>query len=393
MDDAQGRPPDAPGRGALRRATTLLITNDFPPRIGGIEAFCAQVCELLDHDIVVLTRTDEGATAYDAGLPYDVVRLSGPLLPTPRVGAEAERLIAAYGCTRVVFGAAAPLGLLAPRLRRRGVVRLLAITHGHETWWASLPVFRGLIRQIGRSVDHVSYISDFTAGLIRPALGAHAQRHLLRLPPPVDTKNFRPVAARPPRPTAVAAGRLVKQKGFDTLLTAWTQVVRRWPGGAEPPLLRIIGDGPERADLEARAREEPLRGTVEFVGPVAHAAMPAELNRAHVFALPVRTRRAGLNPEGLGLVFLEAAACGLAVVAGNSGGASETVVAGESGELVASDDDASLAGHLSALLRDLPQAERQGRAGRALVKERFSAERARQTLRAALNLVTAPSGR
>lgn len=377
---------DRAGQGASGRATTLLITNDFPPRVGGIESFAAQVCDLLDHDVVVLTRTDEGDTPHDAALPYPVVRLPGPLLPTARVAAEAERLIAEYGCTRVVFGAAAPLGLLAPRLRRHGIVRMLALTHGHETWWSSLPVFRGLIRRIGRSVDHVSYISDFTAGLIRPALGAHARRNLVRLSPPVDTAMFRPTADRPARPTAVAAGRLVKQKGFDTLLTAWAQLVRRWPAGAEPPLLRIIGDGPERADLERRVAQAGLGDTVTLVGPVAHADMPRELNRGHVFALPVRTRRAGLNPEGLGLVFLEAGACGLAVVAGNSGGASETVVAGESGHLVASDDDESLAGHLYALLRDLPLAERMGRVGRALVKERFSAQRAGQTLRTALDL-------
>ncbi|GAB3623438.1 glycosyltransferase family 4 protein [Mariniluteicoccus endophyticus] len=365
--------------------TTLVITNDFPPHIGGIESFVAAVCELLDHDVVVLTSAEPGAEEHDARLPYPVVRMRGPLLPTPAVARRARELIDRHHCTRVVFGAAAPLGLLAPRLRPAGIQRMLAMTHGHETWWSTVPLFRSLIRRIGSTVDHVSYISEFTAGVIRPALSPAARRSLVRLSPPVDTNVFRP-GARPLRPTALAAGRLVRQKGFDTLVEAWTEVVRRWPTGQELPLLRIVGEGPERAALEAKVAAAGLHSSVELVGRVAHADMPAIMAAAHVFALPVRTRRAGLNPEGLGLVFLEAASCGLAVIAGNSGGASETLVPGESGELVESDDVTALAGHLYALLSDLDRAERMGRVGRLWVKDRFSAERARQTLRKVLDL-------
>ncbi|GAB3698006.1 glycosyltransferase family 4 protein [Mariniluteicoccus flavus] len=371
-------------------ATTLVITNDFPPRIGGIESFVRVLCDLLDHDVVVLTREEEGGAAYDAGLPFPVVRLPGTLLPTGRVAAEAERLIDAHGCTRVVFGAAAPLGLLARRLRTRGIVRMLAITHGHEIWWSSVPGFRTLMRRIGASVDHVSYISDFTAGLIRPALAPAARHAMVRLSPPVDTALFRPDETRPARPTAVAAGRMVKQKGFDTLVDAWADVVRRWPADAPRPELVLVGGGPEKTALTAQVARLGLTDTVTFAGSVAHAAMPAVLQAAHVFALPVRTRRAGLNPEGLGLVFLEAAACGLAVIAGNSGGASETLVAGETGHLVEPDDAPALARHLLALLTDLDAAERMGRVGRQHAKEHFSADRARRTLRTVLDLGQSP---
>lgn len=378
------------GAAAGRGATTLVVTNDFPPRLGGIESFVATLCRLLDDDVVVLTSAAAGDAAYDSGLAYPVVRLRGPLLPTRRVAREAERLLREHGCTRVVFGAAAPLGLLARRLRPHGVRRILAITHGHETWWARLPVFRALVGRIGATVDHVSCISDFTAAAIVPALDAGARDRVLRLSPPVDVERFRPPATRPARPTAVAAGRMIEQKGFATLLRAWAQVVRRWPADAEPPRLRLVGDGPRRGRLVHLAARLGIAGSVDFVGPVPHAGMPAVLGAAHVFALPVRTRRAGLNPEGLGLVFLEAAACGLAVVAGRSGGAPETVRSGVTGEVVEPDDVDGLAAHLSALLGDLPKAAAMGRAGRRLVGERFATDRARATLLGALDLPTGP---
>jgi phosphatidylinositol alpha-1,6-mannosyltransferase len=229
-------------------ATTLVVTNDFPPRIGGIERFVAQVCGFCDDDVVVLTTEEpygrgSGGRPADAGRPYEIVRRGRVLLPTPRTAQVSADLLRRTGATRVVFGAAAPLGLLAPALRRAGAERIVALSHGHETWWAQLPGTRGLLRRIGREVDALTTISAYTAGVIEPILDPADRGKLSRLAPPVDTEFFRPPDAtpetgRPPR--AIAVGRLVRRKGIDTLLRAWA-VVRETRPDAE---LIVVGDGP-----------------------------------------------------------------------------------------------------------------------------------------------------
>lgn len=368
--------------------TTLVITNDFPPAIGGIEAFVAQVCELLG-DVVVLTREHPDAAASDHALSYPVHRQGRILLPTAGTLRAARELMVRYRADRIVFGAAAPLGLLAPALRQAGACRLLAISHGHETWWARLPGSRQALRRIGDHVDAVSFISEFTRGVIAPALSPAAQAAMVRLAPPVGTTRFRPRPDEvPSRPTVIAAGRLIAQKGFDTLLAAWDLVLATWRPGDELPELVLIGDGPHRAKLQARADRLTQRDTVRFLGAVPHSAMPALLARGHVFALPVRTRLGGLNPEGLGMVFAEAAACGLAVVAGDSGGTRDTLVPGTSGLLTPPDDPGALAAVLLELLTDLPRARAMGVAGRAHVRRRFSPEIALRTLEQALDFPT-----
>ncbi|MDO5499351.1 MAG: glycosyltransferase family 4 protein [Propionibacteriaceae bacterium] len=364
--------------------TTLVVTNDFPPRIGGIEAFVAQVCELLD-DVVVLTR--EHPQADDRAYAFPVHRRGRLLLPGPDVLRAARSLLARHGATRVVFGAAAPLGLLAAPLRRSGATLQLAISHGHETWWARVPgPSRSVLRRIGDQVDAVSYISEHTRALIAPALTPAARTAMVRLAPPVDTARFHPGAASPPdRPTALAAGRFVARKGFDTLLEAWATVLDAWPGVPLPHLV-VVGDGPLRDRLLARARALRQPGTVRFTGPVSHAAMPALMAGAHVFALPVRPRLGGLDAEGLGMVYAESAACGLAVIAGDSGGTRDTLVPGESGVLIPPDDPTALATVLLDLLTDLPRARAMGMAGRAHVERRFSPTTTAAILRQVLDL-------
>ncbi len=146
--------------------TTLVVTNDFPPRIGGIESFVAQACRFLDDDVAVLTSTAPGSSAWDRAAGYPIVRLPGPLLPTPSVGAAAVDLFRRSGADRVLFGAAAPLALLAPTLRTAGAERIVALTHGHETWWATLPGSRALLRRIGDEVDVLTTISDYVTARI-----------------------------------------------------------------------------------------------------------------------------------------------------------------------------------------------------------------------------------
>jgi len=368
--------------------TTLIVSNDFPPRVGGIESFVEQLCALLDHDVVVYTSGPPGAEVTDRDRGYPVIRDGSLLLPTPRVARRAAQLLRAYGASRVLFGAAAPLGLLSPALRRAGAERLVALTHGHEVWWATLPGSRGLLQRIGDSVDHLTTISDYTKQRIAPALSPAARSRMLRLAPPVDPAVFRPRAAAraeedPAR--AVAVGRLVAQKGFSTLVAAWAQVVAGW---ADPllPELMIVGDGPDRHRLERTVDRTGLGVTVRFGGALPRTGVLAELQRSDVFVLPVRTRLAGLNPEGLGLAALEAAACGLPVVVGRSGGAPETVRGGETGYVVAPADVAALSRRLAWLLNKPVQARAMGARGRAYVASRFGPDEARATLRRALRL-------
>jgi phosphatidylinositol alpha-1,6-mannosyltransferase len=367
---------------------TLVITNDFPPWVGGIESFVSDVCALLDGDAVVYASGPPGASATDAGRGYPVVRAGSVLLPTPRIAAELTELVRRSGASRVVFGAAAPLGLLAPRLRAAGVVRMVGLTHGHETWWATLPGTRGLLHRIGESCDHLTVVSQFTERRISAALSPRACARLLRLPAPVDTAVFRPgrPSADHGQRRAVAVGRFVAQKGFATLLRAWRLVVDRFPHPDPAPELTLVGDGPQRIRLERLVADLGLNTCVRLTGALPRAGVVAELQRAHAFALPVRTRLAGLNPEGLGLAALEAAACGLPVVVGRSGGAPETVLEGRSGFVVPPANHHALAARLVELLADPVRSQAMGEAGRRFVAEQFSATVARRTLRTALDL-------
>ena len=384
--------------------TVLVVTNDFPPHIGGIESFVAQACGFLDDDVAVLTSTAPGSAAWDADATYPIERLPGPLLPTPAVGRAAARLLHRSGADRVLFGAAAPLALLAPALRAAGAERIVALTHGHETWWATLPGSRSLLRRIGDQVDVLTTISDYVSVRIVAALSPEGRAKLVRLPPPVDLAMFAPGAVgareRDHVRRVVSVGRMVKRKGFDTLLRAWSLLPSLLGAGSgqydlRPDDLRpddlgsyelvLVGDGPERerlTRLAARTGQQNIR----FTGALNRSGVRAELQRSAVFAFPVRTRLGGLDPEGLGLAPLEAAACGLPVVVGRSGGAPETVRHGRTGYVVDPDDPYELAGRLAQLLANPDHAHALGVAGRVFVGERYGSEQARHVLRSALEL-------
>jgi phosphatidylinositol alpha-1,6-mannosyltransferase len=356
--------------------STLVVTNDFPPRNGGIQAY---VHELVRRQpggaVVVYAPAWAGAAEFDAAQGFEVVRHPTSLmLPVPSVLGRARELVRAHGCATVWFGAAAPLALLADPLRRAGIGRAVASTHGHEVGWAALPAARQLLRRIGAGVDAVTYLGEYTRSRLAPALGPHPE--LVRLPPGVDTDTFTPavdgsaIRARhglTGRPVVVCVSRLVPRKGQDALIRALPLIRRTVPDAA----LLIVGGGPYEADLRRLAATTGVAGHVVLTGAVPQEELPVHYAAGDVFAMPCRTRRGGLDVEGLGIVYLEASATGLPVVAGRSGGAPDAVLAGETGYVVDGRSVAAIARRVAGLLADPAAAAVIGKRGRAWVEREW----------------------
>jgi phosphatidyl-myo-inositol dimannoside synthase len=371
-----------------RAGKVLVVTNDFPPRVGGIETFVFTLCgSLPSSKVVVFTSRMAGARQVDRALDYPVVRdRSRVLVPTPRVGRAVRSIAREYGCDRLLFGAAAPLGLLAPGLQRAGIRRLVALTHGHEVWWAALPGARAALRRIGDGVDVLTYVSEFCRERISPALSAPAAARMVRLSPEVDVDHFTPQAEGAPwrrrwqvddRPVVLSAARLVARKGHDTLLRAWPRVLAACPDA----VLVIVGDGPMRPVLQRAVRRKGLSTSVRMVPGVPWSQMPGVYAAADVFAVPCRTRLLGLQPEAFGIVFLEAAASGLPVVAGASGGVPETVLDGRTGYVVAPRDLDQLVRRIVSLLSTPATAAAMGARGRQEVSAHHASGRSARVLR------------
>ncbi|MEW1547195.1 glycosyltransferase family 4 protein [Streptomyces tsukubensis] len=368
---------------------TLIVTNDFPPRPGGIQAFLHNMALRLDPDRLVVyastwKRGREGAeatAAFDAEQPFTVVRdRTTMLLPTPRVTARAGALLREHGCTSVWFGAAAPLGLMGPALRRAGADRIVATSHGHEAGWAQLPAARQLLRRIGEGTDTITYLGEYTRSRIAAALTPAAAARMVQLPPGVDEKTFHPgsggAAVRErlgltDRPVVVCVSRLVPRKGQDTLIRAMPRILAQIPG----TVLLIVGGGPYENDLRRLAENTGVTASVRFTGAVPWDQLPAHYGAGDVFAMPCRTRRGGLDVEGLGIVYLEASATGLPVIAGDSGGAPDAVLDGETGWVVRGGTGeaavAESAERIVTLLADEELRRRMGDRGRRWVEEKW----------------------
>jgi phosphatidylinositol alpha-1,6-mannosyltransferase len=353
--------------------TILVVTNDFPPRQGGIETFVRSLCDQLP-DPVVYTSHEPRDTAYDANLPFPVIRdRTTMLLPTARITKTAVRLMREHDADRILFGAAAPLGLMGPALRRAGARRIVGLTHGHETWWAHLPATRQALRRIGDAADALTTVSTWCADQITPALSPTAVRRMRRLTPGVDTDRFSPgCGGEQVRkglglegvPVVVCVSRLIARKGQDTLIRAWPRVLEAVPSA----VLLLVGGGPDRDRLETLAVEVGVRSSVVFTGSVPWTDIPPYVDAADVFAMPCRTRRFGLEPEALGIVTLEASATGKPVVVGDSGGASDTVRHGKTGYLVDPYNPVPVSVRIAELLTDPVRARAMGEAGRAWVQ-------------------------
>jgi phosphatidyl-myo-inositol dimannoside synthase len=380
-------------RGAGTRPATLrrvprilLISNDFPPRPGGIQAYLHHLALVLPAGEIAVYAPDwPGAAAFDARLPFPVFRHPGSLmLPTPAVLRRAVALLRELRCDTAWFGAAAPLALLGPALRRAGVRRVVASSHGHEVGWSMLPPGRLALRRIGADADVVTAVSRYTRRRIASAFGPHAALELL--PPGVDCAVFRPDSGARAEirrrhrlgdaPVVLCVSRLVARKGQDTLVRALPAIQRRVPGAT----LLLVGDGPRRAAVHRLARSCDVAGAVVCTGAVPWSELPAYYAAGDIFAMPCRTRGHGLDVEGLGLVFLEASATGLPLVVGDAGGARETVRPGDTGELVNGRDVAAVARAIATLLADPEGAAAMGRCGRRWMLRDWDWDRRQQQL-------------
>jgi len=347
---------------------SLLVTNDFPPKVGGIQSYLWELWRRLPPgEVTVLTGHQPGDAAFDARLGFRVVRHGGPILwPTPALARRIDALAREVRAGVVFLDPVLPLGLVGPHLRAAPYV---VVVHGAElTVPAHLPGTRALVRRVLRQAAGVlaagSYPADQARRLVPTGRG-------LVVPPGVDTERFRPVrdAAQrrdlrrrfgldPDRPTVVGVSRLVPRKGFDVLIDAVAML-------ADDAQLVIAGDGRDRARLERRAAHLGLAPRTRFLGRVPDADLPDVYRTGDCFAMLCRDRWFGLEAEGFGIVFLEAAASGLPALAGRSGGSHEAVRDGETGFVLDPDDPTAVHHAIDRLLHEPGLAARLGAAARA----------------------------
>ena len=360
---------------------TLVITNDFPPRPGGIQTFGYEIVRRFDPEsVTVLTSNWEGAAEFDAARDFKIVRANTQtLVPSKSTLSMAREIVVAENITRVLFGAAAPLGLLAAPLRKLGVTNIVGMTQGHETGWAMTPGTRQALRKIGNDTDYLTYISEYTHKKIAKALSPDAAARMRRIVPGVDSTEFSPDNLSSgnqlrtelgwiDRPVIVCVSRLMARKGQDELIRA-LPIIQQTVANAS---LIIVGDGPYRKDLERLVKKLGLENFVHLTGKVSQAELSKWYAAGDVFAMPCRTRMGGWDVEGLGIVFLEGSATGLPVIVGDSGGAVDAVIDGETGYLVDGTNTAEIAGRIAYLFANPDIAKKMGEAGRNWVTQEWT---------------------
>jgi phosphatidylinositol alpha-1,6-mannosyltransferase len=350
---------------------TLLVTNDFPPTVGGIQRTLESLAlEFPPDRVVVFCPAADGADAYDRTAGFEVLRQPERFLwPTPEVGRRLEAAVRATGAEVVLFGACFPLAMLGPRLARAGIP-YLAAAHGFEYWLSIVPGAHGAMRYATSKASRVPVMcSAFIARRVRTAVPRRVPVSVLypgadvgRFRPDLETADLRAALGLEGRPVVVCVSRLVDRKGQDVLIRGMHRIRRRVPDAT----LVIVGGGPAEGRLRTLAEGAPP-GSVVFVGKVPEEDLPRYYAMGDVFAMPCRSRLAGLEVEGWGNVFIEAAACARPVVVGDSGGARESLVDGETGSLVDGADVEAVADAVAALLADPERARAMGEAGRTRV--------------------------
>ncbi len=347
---------------------TLLVTNDFPPRAGGIQTYLEGFTSRLDSDNLIVYASsppDGGAEEYDAARDFEVVRYPGTMmLPTPEVTATMQDLIRTHDIANVWFGASTPLGIMANASRAAGADQTIATTHGHEIGWSMIPGARQFLGKIFADNDVVTYLTQATLRRLSPLL---RNTRTMRMPGGINPEAFArdPEARRTLRArygygedtaVVVCISRLVPRKGQDLLIEAWPEVKARF-GHAE---LLIVGKGPYGDKLREMAEASPASDSITFTGEVPYAELAAHYSAGDVYAMPCRTRGGGLDIEGLGIVYLEAYAAGLVV----DGRSREALISG-----------------LTYLLEDPDRAAAMGQAGKDWVDREWRWEHLVQPLR------------
>ena len=360
----------------------LLVTNDFGPRTGGIETFVIGLLERVSgHHVIVFTSSQGETSAYDQDwldkFGVQVLRdKSKILLPSWRVTHNVKKIVTESDIDVVIFGAAAPLAFMSKSLRKIGVKKIIALTHGHEVWWAKVFPFNFAIKRIGASVYHLTYLGEFTRKAISKTLSEKSRNKLVRIAPGIDTAHFIPRAdgfekrvelGLQDKKIIISVGRLVHRKGQDKLIEAMPTILRKIPNAH----LLIVGEGPYKNHLDKLAKKFSLEESVTFVGRILYDKLPTYLSAADLFAMPSRSRFFGLEVEGLGIVYLEASACGIPVVAGNSGGAPDAVIEGVTGLCVDGTDVNQVASAVIEVCSNAERASHMGAAGRNWIVDQW----------------------
>jgi phosphatidylinositol alpha-1,6-mannosyltransferase len=253
-------------------------------------------------------------------------------------------------------------------MKKAGVKKTVALTHGHEVWWAKVFPFSLAMRRIGATVDVLTYLGEFTQRAIAQALSEKVAARMVKIAPGIDVDHFSPQDSKQLRSelnlekkkVIVSVGRLVHRKGQDHLIQSMPEILKQVPDAH----LLMVGQGPYLQHLAKLVAMNKLEDHVSFIGRIQYAELPKFICAGDVFAMPSRSRLAGLEVEGLGIVYLEASACGLPVVAGSSGGAPDAVVDGVTGVVVDGTDNHQIAQGLIALLNDPEKSKEMGAAGR-----------------------------
>ncbi|MEY3278936.1 MAG: hypothetical protein RIR63_128 [Actinomycetota bacterium] len=362
-------------------ATTLFITNDFGPRAGGIETFVHGLIERLPRgSVIVYTSAQPESDKFDAKwlseFGVEVVRdRSKILLPTPRVIKACQKLVKSRKLTRVAFGAAAPLGIMARSMRSAGAEKIVALTHGHEVWWAKVPPFSFAIKFMSKNIDAITYLGDYTRGEISKAISKNDVSKLVQIAPGIDVDHFVPTDSSELRAqlgladkaVIISVGRLVHRKGQDKLISALPAIRAAVPNVH----LVLVGVGPHQKFLENLVAKLNVADCVTFIGRINYSELPKYICVGDIFAMPSRSRFFGLEVEGLGIVYLEASACGLPVVGGKSGGAPDAVLVGETGVVVDGTNASEIAEACIELLNNPELCALMGATGRAWIIENW----------------------
>ncbi|MGZ6925386.1 MAG: glycosyltransferase family 4 protein [Acidimicrobiia bacterium] len=358
--------------------TSLLVTNDFPPKIGGIQSYLWELWRRLPPaETTVMTTSYGGDHAWDAQQAFRVVRRRQKVLwPTPGLARDVDALAREVGADVVFVDPALPLGRIVPRLHSAPAVVVL---HGAEITVPGRTPIRPLLARVLGSAAGVVAAGGYP--LAEAQRAARASLPALVVPPGIDPGRFRPPRDDAERIEARAhlglpvdarivlgASRLVPRKGFDVLVDALGSL----PGDV---VVAIVGGGRDRRRLERRAEARGVADRVRFLGRVSDADLPVAHRAADVFTMLCRDRWGALEAEGFGIVFLEAGASGLACVAGRSGGSHEAVLDGETGYVVDPRDVDGVAAHLRRLLDDPALRTRFGAAARARAESEWSYDR------------------